>query len=120
MKNWKSLPLAHAFARKAIGAGGVYLVARVHRVLGLPARLEPLYVGRTLRQFKQRLHEHANPWTSHNAGLHAELNAAERNDLEFWLLELDPLEARAAERELIRALNPTLNRIRYKEKTNDN
>lgn len=120
MNSWISLPLTHAFARTAIGAGGVYLVARVRRVLGLPAQFEPLYVGRTLRGFRQRLLEHANPWTAHNSGLHAELNAAQTEDLELWLLELGPAEARAAERELIRSLNPTLNRIRYKEKSNDN
>lgn len=120
MNNWKSLPLAHAFARKAIGAGGVYLVARVNRVLGVPTDFEPLYVGRTLRAFRQRLDEHANPWTAHNSGLHAELSAARVDDLELWLLELGPADARAIERELIRSLNPTLNLIRYKEKTNDN
>lgn len=119
MSNWKHLPLAHAFARKAIGTGGVYLVARVRRVLGLPAQLEPLYVGRTLRPFRQRLGEHANPWMAHNSGLHAELSAADLDGLELWMLELGPNDARSVERHLIRALKPTLNRIRYKEMKND-
>lgn len=103
-----------ALTRGPGGAGGVYLVVRVDRVLDVPTRMEALYVGRTLRPFRRRFREHTNPWRAHNSRLNATLQDRDLAGLELWVRELEPKEARRAERTLIHWLKPTFNKIRYK------
>lgn len=113
MNPWRHIPLDLALASGPQGAGGVYLVVRVDRVMDVPTKMEALYVGRTLRPFRRRLREHADSWRSHNSRLNETLLRRDLTGLELWLRELDPSEAKRAEKILIRWLKPTLNKIRY-------
>jgi len=114
MSTWKHIPLDLALLLGPAGAGGVYLVVRVDRVLDVPTRMEVLYVGRTLRPFRRRFREHADPWRAHNQRLNATLLDPDLAGLELWVRELEPKDARRAERILIHWLKPKLNKIRYK------
>lgn len=118
MNAWKHIPLDLALASGPAGSGGVYLVVRVDRVLDVPTKLEALYVGRTLRPFRRRFREHVDPWRAHSAVLNQTLLMRDLSGLELWLRELAPLEARRAEKLLIRWLRPTLNKIKYESEDN--
>lgn len=118
MSSWKHLPLDLALASGPAGAGGVYLVVRVDRVLDVPTKMEALYVGRTLRPFRRRFREHVDPWRAHNTVLNQTLLKRDLSGLELWLRELTPREAQRAEKLLIRWLRPTLNKIKYEGEDN--
>lgn len=113
MSTWRHIPLDLALATGPTGNGGVYLVVRVDRLLGVPTKMEALYVGRTLRPFRRRFREHVDPWRSHNGALHDALSKRDLDGLELWVRELGAREARRAEKTLIRWLKPKLNKIRY-------
>lgn len=104
-----------ALARGPDGAQGVYMVARVDRVEGLPLRVEPLYVGKTSRRFKRRLEEHFDPWRSHSAELNQSLRARDTSTLELWVREARGKDVDRLERDLIRRLKPPLNKILYEK-----
>jgi hypothetical protein len=114
LTNWTQMPVLRARAVAPPRLGGVYLIARVQRALGVPLNLEPLYVGRTSRGVGIRLGEHGNLLRSHNRELAEYLATADLSDVEFWFQSV-PHEAQAiVERELIIELNPKFNIIKPK------
>lgn len=89
------------------------MLARVERVSGVPLRVEPLYIGKTLRRFATRLAEHVDPWRSHSSELNQRLRGTDLRELELWVLKAPRDQVAKLERQLIRQLRPTLNKIRY-------
>jgi len=113
MTQWKHSSLDAALAGDAGGSEGVYMLARVERVSGVPLRVEPLYIGKTLRRFAARLAEHVDPWRSHSSELNERLRGTDLRGLELWVRRAPRDQVAKLERQLIRQLQPTLNKIRY-------
>lgn len=107
---WESILLAAALADFVPSAPGVYTIAAVHRVIGMPLNLEVLYIGKS-KNLKRRFREHANPWREHNEALN---NRAMSGGLEFWFLPTDLKSLDSLERNLIHLAQPLTNKIRYR------
>lgn len=112
---WASVRLPGAPLSNVPPVAGVYVITDVLEVAALRMRVEPIYVGRS-RNLRRRLSSHLNPWRVHNASLSRRLNAGPRySKFEFWFKILEPSEISESEKELIRALTPEANIIRYGE-----
>lgn len=112
---WGSVRLPGAALTNVPPVAGVYVIADVLEVAAFRMRVEPIYVGRS-RNLRRRLGSHLNPWRVHNALLSRRLNAGPRHSkFEFWFKVLEPDEIEESEKDLIRALTPEANIIRYGE-----
>jgi excinuclease UvrABC nuclease subunit len=113
--NWNSSKFIKHFAYQIPMLSGVYAIADVNRILGLPTDIQLLYVGRA-KNLRRRFLDHINPWREHNKGLLA------KNDVgrfEFWFSEQSIDKIDKFEKHLIREINPSENIIRYGGKKND-
>ena len=116
LDSWIHIPLLRAPVVAPSRKGGVYLIARVDRRLGIPRNLEPLYVGRTARGFSTRLGEHSDVLRSHNPRLAEYLATADLSTVEFWFKVIPPSAQALAERELIRELDPLFNIVKPRKR----
>lgn len=112
---WASVRLPGSALSNVPPVAGVYVITDVLEVAELRMRVEPIYVGKS-RNLRRRLGSHLDPWRIHNASLSRRLTAGPRNSkFEFWFKVLEPEEIDESEKELIRALSPETNIIRYGE-----
>jgi excinuclease UvrABC nuclease subunit len=114
-QHWLSARLLGATLSDVPALPGVYVIADVLEVAALRMRVEPIYVGKSFN-LRRRVSEHLDPWRTHNASLSRRLTAGPRNSkFEFWFKVLKREEIDDVEKELIRALQPETNIIRYGE-----
>ncbi|WP_143435777.1 GIY-YIG nuclease family protein [Hydrogenophaga sp. IBVHS2] len=113
--NWKHSTLLHGAAARVPERPGLYVIAATRRAASLPMSLDPIYAGRT-ENLRRRLIEHADPWREHNRDVTAAMLA---QDLEFWFTEVPKEQLTSLERELIRTINPAVNRVRYTKGAHD-
>ena len=113
--NWKNIQFIKHFAYRIPKLAGIYAIADVSRILGLPTDIQLLYVGRA-QNLKKRFLDHIDPRREHNKGL---LSRNTTNNFEFWFFELSEDKINHFEKYLIRESNPLENSIRYKGEKND-
>ena len=101
--------------RSAPHLPGVYAFGEIQRLHGLPVAISWKYVGRS-RNLAQRLAQHA-PVREANPALQEWLRA-NREEMEIWYTPSDDNEAIELERQLIRALQPEYNVVRYQGGSN--
>lgn len=109
MKNWRSAAFSSAARPWVPPVAGVYAILRVSRLFGLPHDVEVLYIGRS-ENLKLRLSQHLNRDTAHNSVSFV----PDRSVLEFWFHVMPSDMVAAAEKALIRTVNPKTNLIRYR------
>ncbi|WP_068110623.1 GIY-YIG nuclease family protein [Tropicimonas marinistellae] len=114
-RHWRSVRVPGATPSRIPALPGVYVIADVLEVASLRLRVEPIYVGKTY-SLRRRIGEHLDPWRTHNASLSRRLTAGPKNSkFELWFQVLERNEISKAEKELIKALQPEANIIRYGE-----
>jgi excinuclease UvrABC nuclease subunit len=111
--DWRVIDYHPVYQGKVPPKGGVYLIVKTERVLGVPMGMVLLYVGKS-RNLRRRFSEHTDPLREHNRALNDQSSS---NGLEFWFTVLPPSQLNEAERRAIRALLPTTNIVRYEGAT---
>jgi len=109
ISNWRSVPFSRHGRESVPESAGVYAILRVNRVMGLPMRSEPVYIGKSTN-LHYRMASHLNPATAHNeevGSLH------DRESHEFWCNLMPSDQITEAEKTLIQVVNPKANKIRY-------
>jgi excinuclease UvrABC nuclease subunit len=109
--DWSFTQYHPVFAEEVPRSSGVYAVLRVSRSSGIPVSSEVLYVGKS-RDLRKRFRGHTDPYRQHNRALNA---LSHEKGLEFWYSPVNAAELDAAERKLIRDLNPVTNVLRYRD-----
>ena len=107
--NWKSIGLKKGLERHIPDEPGLYVIKSVERFLGLPVKHEVVYVGKS-ENLRRRYREHSNFTTEHNPNL---LQRRMSEPLEFWYSLAPKKKISALEKDLISALNPKANKLRY-------
>ena len=105
MLRWTSTTYRSGLEKALPKVSAVYVIAESERRLGLPTRLEPVYVGQA-RNLQRRTSQH-HDLLEPNPGLNG---AAERRALELWWAPVDPDDLDDIEQRLIEDLQPPANR----------
>ena len=108
-KDWRHVSFSRHEQRFVPEATGIYALLRIRRSMGLPLEIEPVYVG-VSHNLRQRLGRHLNPLRAHNEHVGS---LQDRHMIEFWCNLMPREEIVVAEKTLIRAINPSANKIRY-------
>ena len=108
--NWRRLFSVESAKHLAPARPGVYAYAEVTHVHGLPTALNWIYVGQA-RKLSQRFAQHSRS-QERNPGLLHWLETP--NEREVWYVSVSSEVLDQLERDLIVALQPRLNRVRYK------
>lgn len=114
MKNitWNNSRSIRGAALNAGTLPGVYLIGGVHEVAGIPMSYDWVYVGRS-NNLARRLFEHL-PARESNPQLRSWLIAGNTSPLIIKFAVISPQESIRIEKELIHALSPIHNRIKFK------
>lgn len=104
-KTWRSAKYGRGLERAVTEGPGIYAIASVIRIQGLPVHFEVLYVGQSMN-LRRRWIEHLRR-TEPNPHLHG---VANEECLEFWWKTMAAGSLDQAERELIHRLKPSANR----------
>jgi hypothetical protein len=109
---WKEIPYRRPFGGILPRASGVYLIADIDRVLGVPRELDFVYAGKS-KDLRRRFYEHLNVRQEPNEGL---IPIPGGSAWEFWYSELPLTEIASIEKQLIQGLPSSLaaNKVRYK------
>lgn len=108
---WSQASFTAAAANSVPATAGVYVVAEVKRVLGLPISVLPYYVGQS-DNLRRRLLQHCDLRQSHNQDVYL---LSDKPCIEFWWASCNRSDLDLIERHLIRNLQPSMNKIEYKE-----
>jgi hypothetical protein len=108
---WSSTSIARHTGLDVPPVPGLYAILRISRVVGFPVIQEVFYVGRSVN-LRRRFKEHAIPWRERNARIRFGPVHRDR-DWEFWYRAIPKEDLDKAERQLITALQPAANSIRY-------
>lgn len=107
---WSCAGYSFGLVRTVPELSGIYLVAQISRIHGLPLDMQVLYVGRA-NNLRRRYRSHVD-LREQNPALNR-LVASGRTDIEFWWAALPDGELDAAERRVIKDLMPVANRVTY-------
>ena len=113
--NWINEKFIRHFAYRIPKLAGVYAIADVNRVLGLPTEIDLLYIGKA-KNLRRRFLDHIDPRREHNKGL---LLKKATHDIEFWFSEQSVNKIENLEKHLIQESNPSENIIRYGGRKNE-
>ena len=112
---WKAVGFSVSKKDRLPRASGVYVIARVTRLHGLQIDFDRKYVGKA-KNLRRRFLDHLSNTKSHNSDLLAEIEM--NKNLEFWFRETDTEDNSDLEAQLIVDLDPTHNKIRFKNYLN--
>lgn len=108
---WSHAPFTAAAVNGVPAVSGVYVIAEINRVLGLPVSVLPYYIGQS-DNLRRRLLQHCDLRQSHNQDVYL---LSDKPYIEFWWTTCSRSDLDLIERHLIRNLQPSMNKIEYKE-----
>ena len=104
---WQVVPFVTSSELKVSRKSGIYLIAEVRRVHGVPLEIDVLYVGLSKAGLRQRMKQHLNWKSSHSSELWKQIS--QRDRLEFWFQEIAADQVDHLETHLIQDLGPEFN-----------
>lgn len=115
-REWKNVLLNQRFSYQVPATSGIYKIFSIkERIFKIPHGLQIRYVGKAEKSIRSRFLAHSRFYSEHNEALARLQN---KENLEFWYLELPKEYVSQTEKSLIRAYkmnnkNELLNKITY-------